>query len=210
MGHLPGSLVRVGGIRPRPQPRQVAHVQRRVPGDLPAPGGAVGAVRPVVVAGLALLRARMEVLPPALRLAGSGLRLARGGTALGSAAGRPAWPGLLRHDVVPVLSAYVLLMAMMIATRGGRRAREERAAPPAGPGPKAVPWRALARHLVVTALGGYGVFLAIVLVYYLALGGEDARFIRDALTGGAWLGFGIGLPGILVVAWIEDRLGRRH
>jgi len=112
--------------------------------------------------------------------------------------------------VVPVLSAYVLLMAMMIATRGGRRAREERAAPPAGPGPKAVPWRALARHLVVTALGGYGVFLAIVLVYYLALGGEDARFIRDALTGGAWLGFGIGLPGILVVAWIEDRLGRRH
>ncbi len=152
----------------------------------------------------------MEVLPPALRLAGSGLRLARGGTALGSAAGRPAWPGLLRHDVVPVLSAYVLLMAMMIATRGGRRAREERAAPPAGPGPKAVPWRALARHLVVTALGGYGVFLAIVLVYYLALGGEDARFIRDALTGGAWLGFGIGLPGILVVAWIEDRLGRRH
>ena len=57
--------------------------------------------------------------------------------------------------------------------------------------------RGLAGFVVTMALGGYVVFMAVIVLYYLALGGETFRFIRDALTGGAWLGFGVAVPALL-------------
>jgi uncharacterized protein DUF6256 len=109
-----------------------------------------------------------------------------------------AWPDLLRHDVIPVLSGYVVAMAILWA---GRRPRVDGRIVRGG----APTWLRLARYLVGTAVGGYAVFIAVILLYYLALGGQDVGFIRDALVGGAWLAFGVGVPALLVFGLIEGR-----
>ena len=139
---------------------------------------------------------------------------------------------LVRHDIIPVLSGYVLLMGMLLLTHGrpraadgpkeevlrvgmapyrygAIRAREHRAGF-AAPGDRRAPaavWPRLLRHVLATAAGGYVLFLAIVLIYYFVLGGETARFIRNAVLGGAWLAFGVAVPSLLIAAWLEDRFG---
>ena len=132
---------------------------------------------------------------------------------------------LLRHDVIPVLSGYLLLMAMLLAAgRQGERPRARMAPyrygairartplgsrePEHGPGPAR--WSRLLAYLLTTAAGGYVLFLAIVLIYYFTLGGESARFVRDAVFGGGWLAFGIAIPAFMAAAWLENRLGPRR
>ena len=139
---------------------------------------------------------------------------------------------LIRHDVIPVLSGYVLLMAMLLLAggRSPRRAllrsgtapyrygairrrilqRGRSPSPTDRPEAAGSAWPRLVRYLVATAAGGYMLFLAIVIVYYLALGGETSKFIRDAVFGGAWLAFGVAVPALLAAAWFEDRVRSRR
>lgn len=70
-------------------------------------------------------------------------------------------------------------------------------------------WPAFVRYLLVTALGGWALLMAIVLLYYVAVAGQGRRFLLDALTGTALMAFGIGVPSLLLIAWIGD-LRRRH
>jgi hypothetical protein len=123
---------------------------------------------------------------------------------------------VLRRDVIPVLSAYVVFLAILIgyrrefrreargAIRAGRRARSVHRTRPE---PR---WSDLARYLASLMAGGYLFFLAIVVVFYFVLGGEDAAFIRQALVDGSMLTFAIVLPLFVLLAWMDDvRSARR-
>lgn len=94
---------------------------------------------------------------------------------------------ILRQVVIPLLAAYVVLLAML-AYRA-RRGRARR-------GPDAAPGSAarLGRYLAATFVGGYLVFLAIVGLYYALVAGETPTFLRQAVEGGALLAFGVALP----------------
>ncbi len=120
--------------------------------------------------------------------------------------------GLLRHDVIPVLSGYLVVMSILLAHRWDRRRRAAQGRPDEPIAIRGWPptWAGLTRYLLATALGGYVVFIAVILLYYFALGGENLTFIRDALTGGVWLGLGIAVPGLLFLGWVEERIGKRR
>ena len=120
--------------------------------------------------------------------------------------------GLLRHDVIPVLSGYVVVMSILLAHRRTLRRQAARGRPDEPTTIRGWPptWAGMTRYLLATALGGYFVFIAVILLYYFALGGETFTFIRDALTGGVWLGFGIAVPGLLFLAWADERTGHRR
>jgi hypothetical protein len=60
-------------------------------------------------------------------------------------------------------------------------------------------------------VGGYLFFLAIVVVFYFVLGGEQVSLITDALLGGSALAFLIVGPAFLLFSWVAERWGRgRH
>ena len=126
------------------------------------------------------------------------------------AAERLRWSAVVRHDVVPLLSAYLLLVAMLFGHHRSRRATGAGRGRPVQIRGWPPTQRGLAGFVVTMALGGYVVFMAVIVLYYLALGGETFRFIRDALTGGAWLGFGVAVPALLFLAWVDERRSRRR
>ena len=115
--------------------------------------------------------------------------------------------GVIRHDVVPLLSAYLLLVGMLLYHRRQRRRRGPQPEDPIRGWPPT--YRGLVRFLVNTAVGGYLAFMAMILLYNVLLGGEDVRLIRDAVTGGAWLGLGVAVPALLLFGWLEARFGRQ-
>lgn len=60
-------------------------------------------------------------------------------------------------------------------------------------------WRRLVRLLAATAVGGYGVFLVLILVFYLALGGQGPGFVADASGSGAMLALAVVVPSLLAL-----------
>ena len=102
-----------------------------------------------------------------------------------------------RRIVPPLVAAFAVFLAMLrVATRSGRgevvRARGS--------------WRDFVRYLAVTAVGGYLVLLAIVLVFHVVLARDHAAF-RSAAAGGAAL-LAIVVPVFVLAEWITRRLGR--
>jgi hypothetical protein len=69
-------------------------------------------------------------------------------------------------------------------------------------------WTRLLRYLLVTAAGGYLLFLVIVWVFYLVLGGQDRTLLDQALKEGSMLAFLIVVPGLVAVEGLHE-LGRR-
>jgi len=108
--------------------------------------------------------------------------------------------------VIPLVSVYALFLVMLFtqARSSLHLATAEREPEPAGSNP--TPWGRLARHVVATVTAGYLTFLAIVLLYYVALGGQSRAFLTQALWGGAFLAYGVALPGFLLLSWLEDRV----
>jgi hypothetical protein len=72
-----------------------------------------------------------------------------------------------------------------------------------GPTSPRFPWPAFIRYLAATAAGGYGMFLAIVLVFHVWLARDNAAF-RSALAGGAAL-LAIVLPAFVLAELIARR-----
>jgi hypothetical protein len=60
-------------------------------------------------------------------------------------------------------------------------------------------WVRLVRLLASTALGGFVVFLVLILVFYLALGGQGPGFVADALGSGAMLALAVVVPAFLAM-----------
>jgi hypothetical protein len=74
--------------------------------------------------------------------------------------------------------------------------------------PTAVDGAELLRHLAITVVGGFAVFLSIVQLFHVWLAGQRGA-LRSALTGGGFLAFGVVAPAFLVLSWISNRVRRR-
>jgi Family of unknown function (DUF6256) len=119
------------------------------------------------------------------------------------------WADVLRHDVIPVLSAYLVFLAILLAYRHARR-RAGGALHAAGTrsaGGERPTWRDLVRYLAAMVAGGYVFFLAIVVVFYLILGSEPRSFVSQALGEGSLLAVAT-IPAFLAISWAADRLAR--
>jgi hypothetical protein len=116
---------------------------------------------------------------------------------------------VLRQDVIPVASAYLVFLAILVVYRRSRRA---------GWGPVRIPdahpipaWRDLVRYLAGMAVGGFLFFVLIVVVFYFILGNEDRSLIYQALAEGSLLAFVIVVPAFLLITWMAGRSsGRGH
>jgi hypothetical protein len=108
-----------------------------------------------------------------------------------------SWADVLRHDVIPVASAFAVWIGFLVSyqrTGGRRRQPEDR---PTG--------RRAFRRLASTVIGGYVVFLFVVVVFYFVLGGEAPSFIYQAVGEGSFLAFGIAVPAFLGLSWLDQR-----
>jgi hypothetical protein len=117
---------------------------------------------------------------------------------------------LIRHDVLPVGAGYLLLMAALGA--GLWLARRRPGGAEAGPAEtSAAPrpdWLRLARHYAGTALGGYLLLMAIVILYYYGVARVGGAFIVSAFTGCALL-IALSSPVFALASWLTERRRRR-
>lgn len=132
---------------------------------------------------------------------------------------------LLRQDVLPVVVGYLLLMGALAAglrllRRDGGTAgagREDAPGPaPRGPGPAGIPappripgppaagWTGLARRYAGTALGGYLLLMAVVILYYYGVARVGGAFIASAFTGCALL-IALSTTVFALASWLDGR-----
>lgn len=135
------------------------------------------------------------------------------------AGGEPLrWWDVLRHDVIPVAAAFVVFVGLLVAygraTRTAGRTEGSTREGHAGigrPAAGSVPgWGDLLRYMLSMVVGGYVFFLAIVVVFYFVLGGEDESFIRQALVEGSLMAFVLVAPAFFLLSMIETWLTRRR
>lgn len=100
-----------------------------------------------------------------------------------------------RRIVPPLVTTFVVFLLLV--------RYHLRHAEPTMPTPPRFPWPAFIRYLAATAAGGYGMFLAIVLVFHVWLARDHAAF-RSAVTGGAAL-LAIVLPAFVLAEWFARR-----
>lgn len=63
------------------------------------------------------------------------------------------------------------------------------------------------RYQLVLMCGGYAAFLTMVLVFHVWIAGQRGA-LRSAVTGGAFLAFGVALPAFLLLSWIDFQRSR--
>lgn len=112
---------------------------------------------------------------------------------------------LIRQDLIPIVTGYLLLMGVLAAGLWslGRRVRSGR---PTGraTGRHDRGWPALIWHVLADALGGYLLLAAIVLLYYYNVARVASNFLDSAFSGSALL-LGIALPIFLAASWLSRR-----
>ena len=121
---------------------------------------------------------------------------------------------LIRQDLVPIVSGYVILMgALAIGLRlSRRRPRDQAGRDRLG---RRLPeywqhgWPRLLRHLAGTAVGGYLVLMSIVVLYYYFVARVAGSFLDSAVTGCALL-IGLSLPIFAAASWLTERRAARR
>jgi Family of unknown function (DUF6256) len=116
---------------------------------------------------------------------------------------------LLRQDVLPIGVGYVLVMgALAIGLRRSRRDGEPVAASRAGAyGASrrgAAGWPRVAAHYAGTALGGYLLLMAAVVLYYYGVSRVGGAFLTSALAGCALL-IALSAPVFALASWLTER-----
>ncbi len=151
-------------------------------------------------------------------------------------------PSLIRQDVVPLVTGYVLLMgALAIGLRVTRRTARQAGtggggaagqSPSAGAaaaepdqrelaadrGPRAgrlslaarvrPGWPRLSVHVLATAIGGYLVLMAIIIIYFFGVAPKAGNFVESAFSGCAML-LGLATPVFIALSWLSARKGWR-
>jgi hypothetical protein len=121
---------------------------------------------------------------------------------------------LLRHDIVPVLTGYVVFLAIVASYWLHRRAGKPTLARGGGTATGGATdehryaWRPLARYLAGLFVGGYAFFLSVVVIFYFVIGERSRTFISQALGQGSVFTFGIVLPAFMVLSFAEDGISR--
>jgi len=117
---------------------------------------------------------------------------------------------LIRQDLVPIVTGYVLLMGVLGAGLWslGRRLRSGR---PTGraTGRHDHGWRALVWHVLADALGGYLLLAAIVVLYYYGVAKVASNFLDSAFSGSALL-LAVVSPVFLAASWLSHRRSARR
>jgi Co/Zn/Cd efflux system component len=117
---------------------------------------------------------------------------------------------LIRQDLVPIVTGYLLLMAVLA---GGlwSLSRRQRSGRPTGryAGRHDHGWSALVWHVLADALGGYLLLAAIVLLYYYGVARVGSNFLDSAFSGTALL-LAIALPVFLAASWLRQRRATRR
>jgi hypothetical protein len=108
--------------------------------------------------------------------------------------------------LAPTLVAYGLFLLGLWA---GSRTPTVRT-PPSEPPANLTDWGQLVRFLVMTAVGGYVVFLALVLIFYSALGGQGPGFVADSFGAGAMLAFAVVVPSFLAMELARALVRKRR
>ncbi len=123
--------------------------------------------------------------------------------------GQEPWQ-LFRQYGLPLVVTYALFIGLLVRFARGSdsEAPETTEAGDVTPD-SARGWRALARHLLVTATGGYLCFLGVVLLYYWLVARQSRRFLTEAVTGGAFLAYAVSVPAFLLMTWLAGRYRRR-
>ncbi|MGH3070202.1 MAG: DUF6256 family protein, partial [Streptosporangiaceae bacterium] len=130
---------------------------------------------------------------------------------------------LIRHDVLPVGVGYLLVMGALgaglwvirrhgDAAAAGRRDREAGAA--AGTAGPRSGWPRLIRHYLGTAIGGYLLLMAVVILYHYGVTRVGGAFITSAFSGCALL-IALATPVFLVASGLAEhrrrsRAARHH
>jgi hypothetical protein len=118
---------------------------------------------------------------------------------------------LIRQDLVPITTGYVLLMgtlaAGLVLQRRNRPAAGGRTAEPGSLLPGRRAWLRLIRHLAVTFAGGYLVLMAVVVAYYFGVARVGGNFLESAVTGCGSL-LGLSAPLFLAASWLAERRER--
>jgi hypothetical protein len=112
---------------------------------------------------------------------------------------------VVEHVVAPTLFVFLLLMAMLFVAA---RTWPWNTRVDTADGAPRPPLSRLARHLLITAVAGYVVFLFIVLFFHVIIGGGGLSIVGDAASGGAFLGFVLAVPVLLGLAAVAGRRSR--
>jgi hypothetical protein len=104
---------------------------------------------------------------------------------------------VLRRIVIPLVATYALFVFMALSTL--RRPSTVRADVEPEPG-----WGSALRYLSATVGGGYLFFLLVVLVFHVAIAGQQG-VLAGAARGGAFLAFVVAAPAFLLSMWWSSR-----
>jgi hypothetical protein len=115
---------------------------------------------------------------------------------------------VLRQDIAPIGSAYLVFVTVFVWYAKRRRRRPETSE--AVPTPRAPDRKTFLRSVAATIAGGYLVFALIIAVFYLVLGGQPRDFIPQSLVQGSILAFGVVLPAFVALTWGEAVWRRRR
>jgi hypothetical protein len=112
---------------------------------------------------------------------------------------------LIRSDLVPIVTGYVLLMAVLAAGlwSARRRVRTGRALT-RYTGQRDSGWLAFVWHVLADALGGFLLLAAVVVLYYYLVARVRGNFLDSAFSGSGLL-LGVSLPVFLACSWLSLR-----
>jgi len=116
---------------------------------------------------------------------------------------------LIRSDLVPILSGYIILMVILAVGLVTLRRRTAGGLPLSRvTGRRDRGWPALIWHVLADALGGYVVLMAVVVLYYYGVARVGSDFLASAFTGTLLL-LGVSLPVFLAASWLSQRRRQR-
>jgi hypothetical protein len=117
---------------------------------------------------------------------------------------------LIRSDLIPIVTGYVLVMVVLaVGLRSARR--RVRAGQPLTryAGRLGHGWPAFGYHVLADALGGYLLLAVVVVLYYYLVARVASNFLDSEYSGSALL-LAIALPVYLAASWLRVRRdGRR-
>jgi Family of unknown function (DUF6256) len=117
---------------------------------------------------------------------------------------------LIRSDLVPIVSGYVILMVILaVGLRTSRRRTAAGLPTTRLTGRLDRGWPALVVHAVLDAIGGYLVLMAVVVLYYYGVAKVGSNFLDSAFTGPLLL-LAVALPVFAVLSLLTRWRHERH